>query len=123
MRKVFFSGKDANNLEDFILNQNKKINDLFQQSAYIEQEVKNLKEIQKISIQKMGVIRYNPFADDGGNLSFSIAILDARDNGVVITSMHGRDQNRVYAKPIQAGESEFPLSQEEKQAIKTSKTL
>jgi hypothetical protein len=123
LRKTFFTGKDAVNLEDFVLNQNKKINELYKQAGYIEQEVHNLQEIQKISIQKIGVLRYNPFADDGGNLSFSIAIMDARDNGVVITSMHGREQNRVYAKPVKDGKSDFPLSNEEIQAIKISKTL
>jgi hypothetical protein len=123
LRKTFFTGKEAVNLEDFVLNQNKKINELYKQGEYIENEVRNLQEIQKVSIQKIGVVRYNPFAGDGGNLSFSIAIMDARDNGVVITSMHGREQNRVYAKPIKNGDSEFPLSTEERQAIKQSKIL
>jgi hypothetical protein len=121
--KIFFEGKQAASLEDFIINQSKKINELGAQAAYIEQAVKDLREIQKDSIQKMGVVRYNPFADNGGNLSFSMAILDARDNGVVITSMHGREQNRIYAKPIIKGKSEFSLTAEEEKAITSSKII
>lgn len=121
--KIFFEGKQAASLEDFIINQSKKINELGTQAAYIEEAIKDLREIQKDSIQKMGVVRYNPFADNGGNLSFSMAILDARDNGVVITSMHGREQNRIYAKPILNGKSEFALTAEEEKAITSSKII
>ncbi|GAC1412874.1 MAG: hypothetical protein NVSMB66_3310 [Candidatus Doudnabacteria bacterium] len=121
--KTFFEGKQAASLEDFIINQSKKINELGSQSNYIEEAIKDLREIQKNSIQKIGMIRYNPFADNGGNLSFSIAILDANNNGVVITSMHGREQNRIYAKPIIQGKSEFPLTTEEEKAITSSKII
>lgn len=121
--KTFFEGKQAASLEDFIINQSKKINELGTQAGYIEEAVKDLREIQKDSVQKIGLVRYNPFADNGGNLSFSIAILDARNNGVVITSMHGREQNRIYAKPIMAGKSDFSLTAEEEKAISTSKII
>lgn len=117
LRKEFFIGDKAANLEQFILNQNNKLNDLVNQAQYIEEAVKNLREQQKISIQKMGVIRYNPFNDNGGNLSFSIAIMDGKDNGVVITSMHGREVNRIYAKPIKNSKSDFGLTEEEQKAI------
>lgn len=122
-RKTFFSGKTGAQLEDFIVNQNKKINELAGRSSDIEEALASLQEKQKLAIQKMGVVRYNPFDDNGGNLSFSIALLDEHDNGVIITSMHGRDANRVYAKPVKKGGSEFPLTNEEKQAIKESKII
>ena len=121
--KAFFEGKQASSLEDFIINQSKKINELGAQANYIEEVVKDLKEIQKDSIQKIGLCRYNPFADNGGNLSFSMAIMDAHNNGVVITSLHGREQNRIYAKPILKGKSEFTLTAEEEKAISTSKII
>lgn len=121
LRQTFFSGKEAANLEQFIINQSKKVNDLSTQVNLLEKELKATKNQQKLAIQKMGVVRYNPFEDNGGNLSFSIAILDAGDSGVVITSMHGREQNRIYAKPIQKGKSEFSLTAEEVQAISSSK--
>lgn len=120
MRKTFFAGKQASDLEEFIIKQNSKLNDLHTRADYIEEAINNLKNMQKLSIQKIGMVRYNPFADDGGNLSFSIALLDEHQNGVVITSMHGRESNRIYAKPIKQGKSEFTLTQEEQQAISSS---
>jgi len=121
--RAFFEGKQAASLEDFIINQSKKINELGTQANYIEEALRELKDIQKDSIQKIGLCRYNPFADNGGNLSFSMAILDAKNNGVVITSLHGREQNRIYAKPILSGKSEFTLTAEEEKAISTSKII
>ncbi len=121
--KTFFEGKEAASLEDFIINQSKKINELGKQAEYIEEAVQDLREIQKDSIQKIGLVRYNPFADNGGNLSFSMALLDAKNNGVVVTSMHGREQNRIYAKPILDGKSEFTLTAEEEKAITSSKII
>jgi len=121
LRTNFFAGKNAADLEKFILNQTKKINELHAQLDYTEQQLKNLQNQQKFAIQKLGVTRYNPFDDDGGNLSFSIAILDDHYNGVVITSLHGRESNRTYAKPIKASKSEFTLTDEESKAIETAK--
>lgn len=123
LRKSFFVGKGVASLEEFIVHQNKKINELDSQAQYIEQALLNMQEVQKFSIQKIGLKRYNPFADDGGNLSFSMALLDAHDNGVVITSMHSREQNRVYSKPIKKGGSDFPLTEEERQTIISSKNF
>lgn len=122
-RKTFFAGKTGAQLEDFIVNQNKKINELAARATDAEDALVKLQEKQKLAIQKMGVVRYNPFEDNGGNLSFSIALLDDFDNGVIITSMHGRDANRVYAKPVKRGSSDFPLTEEEKEAIKNSKII
>ncbi len=123
LKREFFAGKNAGNLEDFIIKQNQKINELTGSSEFLEAKIRDLQEVQKVSIQKIGVIRYNPFKDDGGNLSFSLALLDGRNNGLVVTSMHGRDQNRVYAKPIKNGVSDFTLTAEEQQALDSSKNF
>ena len=65
----------------------------------------------------VGLIRFNPFNDGGGNFSFALALLDAHNTGVIITSMYGREQNRVYTKKIVEGECENQLTDEEIQAI------
>lgn len=70
------------------------------------------------SIQKVGIVRFNPFNDVGGNQSFSIALLDMEDNGILITSMFSRDGTRIYSKSIKNGKSEHYLSEEEKEALK-----
>ena len=69
------------------------------------------------NLQKIAVVRFNPFNETGGNQSFSLAILDGNDCGIVITSLFSRNENRVYSKPIKNGTSEFTLTDEEKQAI------
>lgn len=69
-------------------------------------------------IQKIGLIRFNPFADTGGSQSFTLAVLDGKNNGVLISSLHSRDQTRMYTKQIKEGKGlGFELSKEEKEAI------
>ena len=70
------------------------------------------------SIQKVGVVRFNPFKETGGNQSFSIALLDSKDNGLVISSLFTRQGTRIYAKPVKNGKSTYQLSKEELEAIK-----
>jgi len=62
-----------------------------------------LQTLSQRSIQKVGVVRFNPFADTGGDQSFAIALLDADGNGVVLSSLHGRADTRIFAKQVQAG--------------------
>jgi hypothetical protein len=69
------------------------------------------------SLQWTGVVRYNPFPDTGGDQSFAIALMDGEGNGVVISSLHARDQTRIYAKPLRNWQSTYQLSEEEKGAI------
>lgn len=75
---------------------------------------------QRIATQcgRVAVIRYNAFGDTGSDLSFSLAILDDAQNGVVITSIYGREESRVYAKPLEAGTSAYHLSEEEYAVIR-----
>ena len=88
---------------------------------------KNLEKLEKdglYHIQKIGLVRFNPFAETGGDQSFCLAVLDHHDNGFVISSLHSRDKTRLYAKPIRNGEAVgYELSNEETQAIKKSKKV
>lgn len=68
-------------------------------------------------IQKVGLVRFNPFKEIGGDHSFTLAILDGRDMGIVITALHTRDRTRIYSKEIKNGRCEFELSEEEKKAL------
>ena len=70
------------------------------------------------SLQHVGLVRFNPFEDTGSDQSFAIALLDGRRDGIVISSLHGRGQTRVFAKPVEGGESRHSLSDEEAQAIR-----
>ena len=70
------------------------------------------------SVRRVGVLRYDAFEDVGGRLSFSCALLDERGTGVVLTSINGRQETRVYAKPVTVGQSTYNLSREEEEAIR-----
>jgi hypothetical protein len=70
------------------------------------------------AVRRVGVVRYDAFEDVGGRLSFSCAMLDERGTGVVMTSINGRQDTRVYAKPIVDGGSRYNLSIEEEEAIR-----
>ncbi|MFH1423659.1 MAG: DUF4446 family protein [Candidatus Nealsonbacteria bacterium] len=80
-------------------------------------ELADLKQSNKKNLQKVGMVRFNPFKEGGGDQSFSIAVLDALNNGFVITSLYSNATSRVYSKPIANGASTYTLSQEEKEAI------
>ncbi len=70
------------------------------------------------AFQQVGLVRYNPFDDTGGNQSFALAMLDANGDGWVLSSLHSRTGTRVYAKPINKGRSDAALSAEESAAIR-----
>ena len=70
------------------------------------------------SVRNVALLRYDAFEDVGGRLSFSCALLDDQGNGVVLTSINGRQETRVYAKPVTLGTSSHNLSLEEEEAIR-----
>jgi hypothetical protein len=72
----------------------------------------------RTSIQHIGLVRFNPFDDTGSDQSFVIALLDDRRDGIVLSSLHGRANTRLFAKPVEGGESSHALSDEEAQAIR-----
>lgn len=87
----------------------------------LKKEIGEVKKNSESHFQKMGLVRFNPFSEIGGNQSFSIAILDKNDNGAVITSYYSRENNRVYSKPLKKGKSGYVLTGEEKKAIEKAK--
>lgn len=68
-------------------------------------------------IQKIGLVRFNPFRELGGDHSFSLSILDGNNSGVIITGLHTRDRTRIYMKDIKKGKANLELSNEEKRAL------
>jgi hypothetical protein len=78
---------------------------------------KDLDAVLRRAVQRVGVVRFNPFHDAGGDQSFAIALLDAEGSGLVVSSLHGRTETRVFAKPVAGGRSRHTLSNEEQEAI------
>jgi len=117
MFQFFKKKKEPENLKEILA----QFKDLKEGLEKITKDLENLKEENKFSVQKVGMVRFNPFKDVGGNQSFSIALLDGNDDGMVVTSLYTKEGNRVYGKPIKAGISEYLLSEEEKEAIEYAK--
>lgn len=88
----------------------------------LEQVLSEVQKTIKTHIQKIGFVRFNPFPQTGGDQSFSLSLLDKKDNGLVLSSLHSRDTTRLYAKTIEKGKTVgAKLSEEEEKAIKNAK--
>src|SRR3989344_9277933 len=115
---VFFSGKEAKDLEKILLGQLTETKALDQEIQELFEISNRLRELGLKSIHKTSVIRFNPFKEVGSNQSFCVALLDGKNCGIVFSSLHTREGTRVYAKPVILGkESAFPLTEEEKTTI------
>ena len=77
-----------------------------------------LEAVGRRSVQRIGLVRFNPFEDTGGNQSFALALTDARGTGFIVSSLHTRTGTRVYAKGITDGRPEGALSEEEQEALR-----
>lgn len=115
--EIFFddSSKNLRELVTRAITDHKAIS---QRANKLEAGIEEIAKIIQNSYQKFAIVRYNPFRETGGDQSFSLALLDLKDNGVVITSIHGREVDRIYAKEILNGKSKHNLSAEEIEAIK-----
>ena len=114
--KLLEKGK-IKDFKDIFLSQKEKNNDLEIKIKEAFSKIENLNNVLGKTIQKTGIVRFNPFNGVGGNQSFAIALLDEKNNGFVISSLFAQEGNRVYAKAIKDGKSEHLLSDEEKEAI------
>lgn len=90
----------------------------------VTERLETIEKILPNSLKKVGLVRFNPYRQIGGNQSFALSILDEESNGVVISALHSRDSTRVYAKPVVSGkETKYNLSSEEKESIKIAKSV
>ena len=115
---AFFVGSDASDLESLVAEFGKRLQDSDEHVKALTNDVARIDLMATNAIQKVGTIRYNPFGDVGSDQSFVIALLDAENNGVVLSSLYSREGTRVYAKAIVKSESKHHLSNEEKEAIR-----
>lgn len=115
--KIFMSGKNAHSLEDTVIRRLDQVDELLAANEANEKNIKILFKNMKQSYQKMGLIKYDAFNEMGGKLSFSLAMLDVKNNGFIINAMHTRDGCYTYIKEIIDGNSIIVLSAEEQQAL------
>ena len=102
---------------DIFLAQKEKNDDLEKQLKEAFLKIENLEKISEKTIQKIGVVRFDPFGSPAGKQSFAVAVLDDKNNGFIISSLFVNESNRVFAKPVKDGKSEHTLSGEEIEAI------
>jgi uncharacterized protein DUF4446 len=84
----------------------------------LDRETGGLYDALNSAVTRVGLVRFDAFEDMGGHLSFCTALLDIKGNGVVLTSINGRTETRMYAKPVSGGASKYHLSEEEQEAIR-----
>jgi len=114
-------GIDGANLEEMLFSHIEEVRQTVHKVDKLNKDNEQLYELTKSCVQRVGVVRFNAFEDTGSDLSFAIALLDAKDNGVLISSIFGRNDSRTYAKPVIAGQSSYFLTQEEKQALQQAR--
>lgn len=115
--KLFMEGNDAKSLEETIISRFRQVDDI-----KVNQELQN-KDIQVLkanilkTYQKFGLVKYDAFNEMGGQLSFSLAMLDKKNNGFLLNTVHNREGSYTYVKEIFDGKSEINLSEEEEKAL------
>lgn len=121
--KKLMKGSVGRNLEDMIFEYNEKVDKSLATAKHIESLYEDVDGRLKKCIQKVSVKRYRAFEDVGSDLSYSIAMLDDNNDGLVITGIYGRSESTSFTKPIEKGISKYDLSEEEKQAIKNAMSI
>jgi hypothetical protein len=111
-------GGDGTNLESTLHANLEKVATLARGVDELASRSAMLERVQRRAIQRVGLVRFNPFEDTGGNQSFALALLDQHGDGVVVSSLHARALTRVYGKAIANGKAEAALSDEEAEALR-----
>ncbi len=117
LRAILRDG-DAGGIDEVLDRQLRRVDQLSERVDALNALHRELEQLNRRTVQKIGVIRFNPFPDAGGDQSFAIALLDSLGNGVVLSSLHGRAETRVFAKQVTGGRSRHQLSDEEQDAIR-----
>lgn len=111
--RKLMKGTTSNNLEEMLLERLNNIEEANEVSQKALEECKRLEIKMKDCIQKVAIMRYKAFENVGSDLSFSIAMLDDKNDGIILTGIYGRQESTTYAKPIDKGISRYDLSEEE----------
>jgi hypothetical protein len=106
-------GTSGKNLEELLLKELDNIGKANNNSQEALDRCEEIQEKMKKCVQKIAIMRYKAFEDVGSDLSFSVAILDEKNDGVMLTGIYGRQESTTYAKPIDKGISRYDLSEEE----------
>lgn len=115
--KRFMGDTDAKSLEEKIVQRLEQLDDLVESHYTNKNKIEKLESQMNVTFQKIGLVKYDAFNEMGGKLSFSLALLNEKDDGFVINAMHSREGCYTYIKEIIAGKSIIVLASEEKEAL------
>ena len=116
--KMFMRGMDGASLERAFAARFNQMDLLEENSRNHMEEIRKIKEVQNITLNKVAIVKYDAFKEMGGKLSFALAMLDKENNGFVMNAIHSSDGCYTYVKEIVKGESYVVLGEEEKEALR-----
>jgi len=111
-------GSDERSLEGILESHLGRVHQVVRDVEKVADRTAVLERDSQRAFARVGLVRYNPFEDTGGNQSFALALIDAKGDGFIISSLHSRNATRLYAKALTGGRSEAALSTEESEALK-----
>ncbi|MDO4437837.1 MAG: DUF4446 family protein [Eubacteriales bacterium] len=114
---MFMRGRDAESLEDFIIEERYDIEELQDADASNKEAMRLMNRNIRSSFQKFGIVHYDAFDGMGGKMSFAMTMLDYTNSGIVLNCMHAREGCFLYVKEVDAGTTDTPLGAEEKESL------
>lgn len=117
-KKMMTGVDDSANLETMLLSHIDETRSVAESNERLKEKNRQLEELLNTALTRVGVVRFCAFENMGSDLSYAVALLDAHNNGVVMSSLFGREDSRSYVKPIQNGTSTYTLTAEEQQALR-----
>lgn len=115
--EAFMQGKNAESLEDTLSTRIQQIDQLLISEKQNREDIERISNILSYTFQKVGMVKYDAFHEMGGKLSFSLALLDQKNDGFIINAMHSREGCYTYIKEILNGNSIIVLADEEREAL------
>lgn len=115
--KYFMNGEDGGSIELKLSTEVRELREMVASSENMLHQQELLATMQLQSVQKVGLVRYDAFDDTGDKLSFSLTVLDGKNNGFILSSLAGHDTSRIYAKKVVNGQCREALSSEEAESI------
>ena len=116
-RKMMTGVDDGANLERMLIGHIDETKAVAEENVRIDKENKRIDALLQKAITRTGVVRFSAFSDMGSDLSYAVALLDSHNDGLIFSSIFGRDDSRCYVKPVVNGASTYKLTAEEEEAL------